>query len=157
MKHRNKLIALTAVAVVLAITGCGGDDEEADTGATGATGVSGAALTSSQFIAQADAICRSGGETIDEAAAAFDQAPEGAELEQFVDETIVPALQAQHDGIAALPAPEGQEDDIESLLSSIQDGIDEIEENPETLTEDSIFNDANEQAAELGLNECGDG
>ena len=159
LRHPSRFTAFAAAAIVASLlaAGCGGDDDDADaSGATGATGVSGESLTMAQFVTQADAICAAGTSTIDAAAQGLSQVPEGPELEQLVDDTVVPALQAQYDGIAALPAPEGEEDNVESLLSSLQAGIDEIEENPESLTDDAVFADANAQAQELGLTECGE-
>ena len=118
--------------------GCGGDDETTSTsttaGATGTTGAAGASLTHEQFVAQADAICVAGDKTIETAAQALGQSPTEAVLEQAVTDSVVPALQQQHDAIAALPAPEGEETQVDDLLSNLQEGIDALEEDPTLVT-----------------------
>ena len=57
MKARSATLCAATVAVCLAIAGCGGDDEPADSGATGAQGASGAEsastdITSEEFLAK---------------------------------------------------------------------------------------------------------
>jgi hypothetical protein len=159
----NQLAAFALVAA-LAIAGCGGDDETTSTttsGVSGATGVSGASLTHEEFVKQADAICLSGDKTLNGAGQSLGQSPTEADLEGFVDDTVVPALQGQYDAIAALPAPEGEEDQVDDLLSQLQDAIDTLADDPTLITAgdsaDGPFADVNQAAQDFGLTECGDG
>ena len=53
MRGRSAKLCTAAAAVVLALGGCGGDDEDADAGATGAQGASGAEssdITAEEFL-----------------------------------------------------------------------------------------------------------
>lgn len=75
-------------------------------------------------------------------------------------DTVIPSLQAQYDAISALPPPEGDEEAAEELLDSLQTAIEEVEEDPSALGEaagNETFAEANRLAAELGLQECGEG
>ncbi len=166
MKRRIRPLALAAVAISLATAGCGGDDDEPTTaveGASGATGATAAAIPLDSWIDQADTICADEGAAIDEAAAeqfAQGEQPSAAALDEFAAQTVVPSLQAQYDGISALPPPEGEEEQVNELLDSLQSAIDEVEQDPASLAEqsgNSTFAEANALATELGLRECGDG
>lgn len=100
---------------------------------------------------------------IDAAAAdqfAQGEQPDEAALDEFAQQTVVPSLQDQYDGISALPPPEGEEETVEELLDSLQAAIDEVEQDPAALGEqagNSSFAEANTLATELGLQECGEG
>lgn len=163
MNRLPKFLALAALSGALVIAGCGGDDEEPSStttpGVTGATGVSGSSLTKEQFIAQADEICGAGDETIDAAGTALGQAPTDAELETFASNVVVPSIQSQYDGIAALPVPEGEEENVENLLSALGSALDELEADPSVIADQAqsgeIFQAANDAADEFGLKKCG--
>ena len=160
---RTALAAL-AVGAAFVVAGCGGDDETTSSttsGVSGATGVSGASLSHEAFITQADAICVAGDKTIETAAQSLGSSPTDAVLEQAVTDTVIPSLQQQHDAIAALGAPEGDEAQVEDLLTNLQDGIDALEDDPDLVTAgnspDSPFAPARQSAQDLGLKECGAG
>jgi hypothetical protein len=166
LKHRSSRLAVVAVAAGLAIAGCGGDDDEttADEGTSGATGaVAAEPIALDDWIEQADTICAEESAAIDEAAAqtfAAGEQPDEAALTEFADETVIPSLQAQHDAVSALPPPEGEEEAAEELLDSLQSAIEEVEQDPSALadqTAEGAFAEANALAAELGLLECGEG
>jgi hypothetical protein len=166
LNRRSSRLALVAVAASLVIAGCGGDDDEttADEGTSGATGATAAApIALDDWIDQADTICSEETAAIDEAAAeTFTQGeqPDEAALTEFAGETVIPSLQAQYDAISALPPPEGEEEAAEELLGSLQSAIEEVEQDPSALADQSAegaFAEANALAAELGLRECGEG
>lgn len=157
--RRTAALALLAAAALLLACG-GGDDEATTTGATDATGASGDTLTKQQFITRADEICAAGDEEIISAGRAEfgNQAPQGEELAQFVDDVVVPSTQRQHDQIAALPVPEGEEQSVDQLLTALQQGIDSLESDPEQLVQssgDDPFEEASRLAREFGLTDCG--
>lgn len=163
MRNLTRLLALALAALAFAAVGCGGDDDEGtDTGATGATGVSGAPLTQEEFISQADAICRTSGQDIDQEANSLFSGgqPSQAEIDQFADEILVPGLQEQADGIRALTPPEGDEEEIGTMLDELEQAIDEIEQDPSLLqaSDDAgPFAEVNQMAQDYGLEECGSG
>jgi hypothetical protein len=154
-----------AVGAAIFAAGCGGDDddEEASTGATGATGAAGAApIPLNQWVDRADGICADASAALDQdIASEFSNGqPDEEEIAQFTDENVIPSLQRQHDQIAALPPPEGNEGDVETLLTALEQGIAALEADPTAaVTEtgsDSPFAEANEFARKLGLRECGE-
>jgi hypothetical protein len=153
-------ILLTTIFVLVA---CGDDDDETTTnGATSATGASGAALSESEYRAQANEICKSGEreinqavkETFGSASATGSQAGSQAEVKEFVNETVVPNIQSQIDDIRALTPPEDQADEFEGLLDNAQAALDELEADPSLFTHADPFADVNREAAELGLDGC---
>lgn len=160
--NKRLTVAVVLLAAAVTVAACGGDDETTTTtpGATGATGASGDTLTTQQFISQADEICAAGDQEIATAGQAEfgNQTPQGQELENFVDEVVVPSIQQQHDQIAALPAPEGEEESVDELLTALQQGIDSLEADPGQLAQgggSDAFAEANQLADELGLTDCG--
>lgn len=150
MKFRN-LAILAALAALVVVAGCGGGDGSDSSSTTAA-----AALTKDEFIAQADQICSDGDAAIQTAQADFGpKGPSPDDLDAFVTDTLVPNLQSQHDGIAALGVPEGDEDTISSLLDSLQSAIDSLQSDPSSVTSTDAFTDVNQQAQDYGLQKCG--
>ena len=149
MKLRT-LAILAALAALVVVAGCGGGDDSSST-------TSAAPLSKDDFIAQADQICTDG-----DAAISADQpdigpsGPTDDQIDSFVTDTLVPNLQDEHDKIAALGVPEGDEDAISSLLDKLQSAIDTLGSDPSSITtsQDS-FNDVNQAAQDYGLKKCG--
>lgn len=161
MKLTSLVLALLTLAGGLVIAGCGDeDDEEPQTltsGATGATGDEGASGTMAGFLTAADAICEEAGDELSEQAQAQypEGPPEGDDARAFAEDVVIPSLEQQYDGIAALPVPEGEEEAVDDLLSKLQTGIDEIKANPEDFVNATALEDASAAAKDLGLKECG--
>jgi hypothetical protein len=154
-------VALIAALGALAVAGCGGDDETSSTTSTapGASGVSGAALSEDEFAKQGNAICAAGNKAMNQAAEGIftQQKPTDAQLQQFAD-IAVPSIQGQIDAIRALPAPESIADQVGTFLDDAQSALDEVEADPSLLAasdSDDPFADVNQEADDLGLNECG--
>jgi hypothetical protein len=153
---------LLAVAAALAIAACGDDDDDTEpqslaSGATGATGEAGATGTMAAFIAAADEVCEQADKDLaDEAQAQYPEGPPtGNAAAKFAEDVVIPNLQAQHDAIAQIPPPDGEEDAIASLLETFQAGIDELAEDPENFVESTALDDAAAEAQDLGLKKCG--
>jgi hypothetical protein len=166
----GRLTAVTALVLAagLIAAGCGDDDDEPTTaattttteaGATGATGaVSGEPLSHEEFVTQADAICKAGDKEIDsEAQQIFSGGePSEAEQEQFVTETVIPNVQEQVDGIAALTPPGGEEEEVQAIVDAANDALAEIEQDPAAFVSGSNpFAEANRLARDYGLEVCG--
>lgn len=150
MKRPALLLPSALLVLGLALSACGGsDDSSSDAGDKPAD----AAISQADFVEQANAICSDAGDAFDAEAAKLD---ESSDIEAFVTDVAVPNFQAQHDDIAALGAPEGQEEDVQTLLDALQSGIDAMAADPAGATdEDSTsFDDANAAATELGLTDC---
>ena len=94
--------------------------------------------TKEEFVAEADKICADADEAL--ADVALEQYPEGPptgdDAVAFAEDVFIPNLQGQHDDLAALTPPEGEEDAFADLLEQLQTGIDEIADDPETLRGD---------------------
>jgi hypothetical protein len=151
-----RLTAAVAAAVALGVAaGCGDDDESAGPATTAA------AITKAEFIAQADKICADADAAIEEEASATFTTPgppDAATLEAFATGTLLPSLQAQHDDIAALPQPSGDEAEIDAILAALQQGIDEGTADPSLLATDAGppgVARATTLAQEYGMQECG--
>jgi len=148
------------VAGILFATGCGGSDNSTTTGANGAQG---AALSKQQFIAQADGICTQGNQAINAAAQkAFGGGkPSSQQIQQFAQATLVPQTQEDLTAIKALPAPSGDEDQINAIVNAAQEGLDKIKSDPSLLTQGKdaggAFTQANKLATAYGLKVCGGG
>jgi len=146
----RKIAAAAALAAsMLALAACGGGDDTATTDST-----QGTPLTEADFTSQANAICTAGNEEVDSAAADLGQQPSQADIESFAKDTLVPSIQDQINAIAALGAPEGQTEQVDTFLEDAQDKLDELEKDPGLATNDDLFADVNEQATALGLTEC---
>jgi hypothetical protein len=160
------LAAVLAAGLIAA--GCGGDDDEDTTAATtteaGATGATGAAggepLSKSEFVEQADRICRQGDQEIQQAAQELGPGrPSDQEVEQFATETVVPNIQEQIDGIRQLTPPKGDEEEVNAIVDAAQEGVDMLEADPSLLLQGpdagGAFAEANRLAQQYGLEACG--
>ncbi|WP_243057946.1 hypothetical protein [Nocardioides sp. SR21] len=139
---KRSLLLVPALALSFGfLAGCGGSDEEP--------------LSSEEFVKQADKICADGNAELEEAAGDID--PNNAEdVEGFVQDVLVPNIQGQHDDLEELVPPEDDQDTFDDMLAALQEGLDQLSDDPSLITSDSdIFGDANEEAQELGLTECG--
>ena len=158
MNRLTKLLALAAIAAALAAAGCGDDDDEDATGATGATGVSGSTLTEAEFLDQANEICAAGNTDIDEQAREAFGSGEGEpteqELEQFVGEIMAPSIQGQIDDIRALGVPEEIAGEVNGFLEDAEEAVDAVEAEPSSLLEDDPFRGINQEAKQIGHQEC---
>ena len=153
MKLRT-LAILAALAALVVVAGCGGGDDSSSSSTTAA-----AALTKDEFITQADQICSDGDAAIQAAQPDFGASgPSEDDINAFVTDTLVPNLQSQHDAIAALGVPTGDEDTISSLLDQLQSAIDGIKADPSSVASgQDTFADVNKAAADYGLKKCGGG
>ena len=162
MKHRSLSLALLALAAGLVIGGCGDDDDETTSGTTAtettdSTDAGDEAPTKTDFIKEADAICVDADEALAEVA--LEQYPEGPptgdDAVAFAEDVFIPNLQGQHDDLAALTPPEGEEDAFADLLEQLQTGIDEVADDPESFVETDALEDASVAASDFGLRSCG--
>jgi len=142
-----KLTSLLLALLIFVVAGCGGDDDEQEADAP----------TKEEFVAEADKICADADEAL--ADVALEQYPEGPptgdDAVAFAEDVFIPNLQGQHDDLAALTPPEGEEDAFADLLEQLQTGIDEIADDPESFVETDALEDASVAASDFGLRSCG--
>jgi hypothetical protein len=157
-------LALTVIAAGLIGAGCGGDDDDDTTTATGTSGVTGVEGSTSKqaFIAEADEICTEGSAELGELLAEEfgSERPSTEEIEQFVTDTLVPKLEEQFAELRALTPPEGDEEEVDELLTAGEEGVEQIEDDPNLVVQNQqpeAFKEADRLASDYGFEACGGG
>jgi hypothetical protein len=145
MKGNLFLMLAGVLAIGLIASGCGSDDDSTD----------GEALTKEEFIAQADAICQQGNDDLDAASARLSTKTTDAQFEAFVNDEIVPNVQGQLDQIGELVPPEADQEQIDALLDSANDGVEELAQDPSQAQYGDPLGEANTLATDYGLKVCG--
>jgi hypothetical protein len=138
-------LVLTAVlSTGFVAAGCGGGEDH---------------LTKAEFIKQGDAICKKGNKEIDSAAnKAFTgkQHPTNAKVTKFAEDTAIPTIQEEIDGIRDLNPPSADEDKVNAITDEAQSALDKAKADPTIFaSNDDPFKKANQLANDYGLTECG--
>jgi hypothetical protein len=153
--NRASLTVLAALVVLAAIVaGCGGgDDSDSDTSDS---------LTKAEFIKQGDAVCEKANEQSEAEAEKFAkendfslERPTKAQLEEAVTEILVPNFNRQVDELKALGAPEGDEEQVEEIVSSLKTAADEIKGDPSLVFEGKVLKEPAQLAEDYGFKVCG--
>lgn len=166
----KSLLLFAAIAVVLAIAGCGGggDSGSSESTASGAETTSSGKpvqsgdLSKDEFVKQADAICEEGKKQSLEKMSAYMQqhGASGEPTPELVVEAVkavfIPEVQSQIDEIRALGAPQGDEAKIEAFLDAMEAGAKEAGE--ATVSSSTQFGHSFKHSADLareyGLDGC---
>ena len=138
-------LAMVVLGTALVAAGCGGGDDE---------------LTKSEFIAQADAICKQGNKRIDAAAEKIfnsKQPPTQAETNKFATETLIPDIQRQVDEVRDLNEPSDDSDQVNAFLDSAQAELDKGKEDPSYITSNKSFSKTNKLGKAYGFKVCSQG
>jgi maltose-binding protein MalE len=157
------LAAVLAVAVVAAGCGSSSDDTSGSSDATDTTETT-AALSKAEFIKQGDAICTKGNQAIETEANEFakennvnTKKPTKAQKEEVIVEVVAPDVRRQAEELAELGAPSGDEAEVEAIVAAVEEGADELEENPSLLIEDKNPLDKGSKLADsYGMKVCGE-
>jgi|SRR5215204_3968075 len=149
------LAALAAlVALSALIAGCGGGDSTTDETVN---------LTKTEFIKQGDAICKKGNDQSEKEAEKF--AEENGftlekaskdQLEEAVAEVLVPSVNQQAEEIAELGAPEGDEEQVEEIIVSLEGAADKIEDEPSAVFDGKVLKEPSKLAKDYGFKVCGE-
>lgn len=143
----KSMLAVGALALLLA--GCGGGDDTTS-------------LTKSQFIKQADAICKKADEEqvadlarVEKELTGQTKGPNATDenQEKLIVDGGMPAVQKQAEEIAALGAPEGSEDEVDAIVTATEEGVVKAEEDPLGPLE-NFFAEADKLSKAFGLEEC---
>jgi hypothetical protein len=153
-------MALLAVAALALIAGCGGGSDSSSTEATAGS------LSKAEFVKQGNAICARGNKEIEEGFEEFGKEhhfskqnePTPAELEEAVEEVLIPKIRKEIDDIRALGAPSGEGSEVETILAAAEKGLEKGEEDPRAMIKEGEgpFKEANELSREYGLVKCGE-
>jgi len=155
------LIAVVAgvLAVALFAAGCGSSSDTTE---------STASLTKAAFLKQGNAICAAGNKEINAGFEKFfkenefskKKQPTQAQLEEAAEEIAIPSIRKQIDGIRALGAPSGEEEQVNEIVDTAEEALEEGEEDPAALVSEengNLFAKANKLADAYGLTACGEG
>ncbi|HST70115.1 MAG TPA: hypothetical protein VLI94_10700 [Solirubrobacterales bacterium] len=152
--NKALLAVLAAFALLAAVVaGCGSDDDSETT----------ATITKAELIKQGDQICEKANEESEAEAEEFaeendftlEKASE-EQLEEAVAEVLVPNLNGQIEDIRALGAPEGDEEQVEEILVSLEGAADEIEDDPSVVFEGEVLKEPSKLAESYGFEVCGE-
>lgn len=151
-KGRNLAGAtLVLPAMVLAVGGCGSGGAESTV-----------ALTKAQFLAKANAICRKAYREINQAYGKFSQTDENTTTEakrnREAERIVPPALSKVVRELRALGTPSGEEERVDKILTTWEEGIKTGEEDPialRGLEGKFAFEKAYEGLWGYGLTGCG--
>jgi hypothetical protein len=154
MNTRTISLAALVLASGALAAGCGSSDSSTSSSSSSTT----AALSKAEFIKQADAICTKGNQAINAAQKkAFGPGkPSKSQVEQFVNDALIPSIQTQISGVKALPAPAGDEATVTKMLDDSQAALDKAKQDPSALLSGGgPFAQANQELKAYGLKVCG--
>jgi ABC-type Fe3+-hydroxamate transport system substrate-binding protein len=164
LSKRFIVVLASALAIASLAVGCGGGDSTAgDTSTANDASSDVPALTKAEFIAQGDAICTKTLEKNSANVQAFlsenglgeGEAPSPEQEEELVSTVILPQFQAVAEELGKLGPPEGEEAEVEEIVTGIEDAVAEGEDDPSgVIGGGDPFEDVNEKAKELGFKSC---
>jgi hypothetical protein len=147
--------AFCAIALSLAVAGCGGGDDGGGGGPSKA-----------EFIEEADAICAAAAEQAEPVIAESLPNPENPSPDQILDavQAVIPIQRDTVARVAELERPEGDEDEIQEFVDKAEAGLDEAEkiQDPQAAvavlqaadTPQDPFYEANQAAEQYGFRDC---
>jgi hypothetical protein len=149
------LALMAALVVGVCAAGCGSSSNSTSTETT-------AAISKAEFVAKGNAVCVKGEKAQEAEINAYvkkhgleNKKPSKAQEAELVETVLVPNIQSQIDGVKALGAPSGKEQQVSSALELSQQTLEKIEANPElAFGNKDAFAAAGKQLHALGLKEC---
>ena len=156
MIKKFAVVFVGLIAVTALVAGCGSSDDESST----------SSLTKAEFVKQGNAICRNGNTKIESEFEEFaekhhlkkNEKPSEPVLEEATETILVPAISSQVEEIRALGTPEGDEGEVDKILSGAEEAVEEAEEDPVAFAEEESpkLTKVNEEARAYGLTVCGE-
>jgi hypothetical protein len=149
-------LALMATLIVgVCVAGCGSSSSSTSTETT-------AAISKAEFVSKGNAVCVKGEKAQEAEINAYikkhgleNKKPSKAQEAELAETVLVPNIQSQINGVKALGAPSGEEQQVSSALELSQQTLEKIEANPElAFGQKDIFAAAGKQLHALGLKEC---
>lgn len=155
MPSLRKLLPLSIGAVALFLASCGGSDAEP--------------LSKSEYLKQGNAICKAAGERVNKAFEAVgeidpaDLGEDAGKIADFFEETAA-IFSGMIDDLDDLEPPSDDKGDVDEMLKTGRDGVDELRGAAEKIEEDGDLealddmgenlDEFDEKADEYGLDEC---
>jgi hypothetical protein len=148
------LALMAALIVGVCVAGCGSSSSSS----TETT----AAISKAEFVAKGNAVCVKGEKAQEAEVNAYlkkhgleNKKPSKAQEAELVETVFAPNIQSQIDGVRALGAPSGEEQQVESALELSQQALEKVEANPELVFgKQDPFAAAGKQLHALGLVKC---
>jgi hypothetical protein len=156
--RKGAIIVLAAAFALLMVSGgCGGGGDETSSAANASP-----APSRSEFIARVDDVCKAGKARIESATTRFVKehkvntaSPTKAANEDLLAEVTAPNLQRQAKEISRLPAPVGDEGKVKALVSALESGANQLEQNPSLVIQGGDpFAQAVKLAENYGIKGC---
>jgi len=149
------LVLMAALIVGVCVAGCGSSSNSTSTETT-------ATISKAEFVAKGNAVCVKGEKAQEAEINAYvkkngleNKKPSKAQEAELVETVLVPNIQSQINGVKALGAPSGEEQQVSSALELSQQTLEKIEANPElAFGKKDTFAAAGKQLHALGLKEC---
>jgi hypothetical protein len=143
----RRLAIAGSLIAALGAAGCGSSSTKSTKTATVP------AITKTELVAKANAICTSGNGPILAAAAKLAGHPSPAQVVAIVQNTYLPSIEAQIRAINALGVPPGEQAKITKLLELAQADLNKLKRNPALVATD-VFGDFARVAHPYGLTAC---
>lgn len=111
------------------------------------------------------ALIAAGSAEVDEQADAYGEesgvdpeSPSEEQLETVVTEYFVPSLESQAEQLRELGVPEGDEEEVDAILTALEGATEELDEDPALLfdAEANPLQEASELASTYGFGDCGE-
>jgi hypothetical protein len=155
------LLILVLALGALAVSGCGGGDDDGEDGSSNASApIPTSSIDKTEFIEQANAICKPGKVRLVKAVVGYQKKHLNEASVKVVPNAartvIGPELEAQIEQIRELGAPSGDADEIEKYFALLMDGVDEIiAKKPPTFNEaERMLQPAGNSARQYGIDQC---
>jgi hypothetical protein len=140
------------------MAGCGSDSGSN----ASATGEAAAPLSKAQFVKQAEQICAKGLKEKDKAVATAVEGKsppsqggiDAKELEELVNQAIVPSYRQILDQLDQLGAPTSDQTKIDTLISEFESALAAVKSDPVGATKKNPFDAVDKNAAAYGLDTC---
>jgi hypothetical protein len=143
---KKTLLTVVVALASFALVACGGDDDETTTSGDEAT-------SSDDFVAEVTAACDSAAAELTDSQEALQGAVlgGGGDLQQLVQDELVPVYEGLISDLEEIAPPEDQAAQYEELLGNLNESVDLLENNAEDLfaAAQGETNDVTEQADEL--------
>jgi len=148
LPHRRLGTVLAALMAGLLVAGCGSGGASKSTTAAAA-----AAITKSEFLARANAVCGSADPVLSEGLAKLASHPSKAQVVAIVEGTFVPSIETQIAGIRALGVPSGERAIVKRMLTLVEDDLGRLKQNPALIATD-LFGNYARVSHPYGLTAC---
>lgn len=144
--------ATLAIVLSLGLAACGSDDDSGDAPSEDA-------LTKTELVAEADAICtETNSELITKANDLLKPDSTQEDAEAFVNDEVVPLYETQIEKLRALEPDDESSDSYTEMIDTLESELQVIADDPSVMaTQGSAFPEATSMAKEFGLKVCGSG